>query len=316
MTRIVFFGSPDFAVPSLEALSAGSMRPVLVVTQPDRPAGRGRRRTATAVRRTAERLGIETAVIESFRGGEGRERLAASDADFFVVAAFGLIFPGTVLGLPRVAPVNLHASLLPAWRGASPVNMAIASGDRITGVSTMRMVRELDAGPVYLRRPVEIGPRETAGELSGRLAALGAELLVETLERIVSEGLEPSEQAAEGISYAPRLSKRDGAIPWKREAPAVHDHIRGMNPWPGSHTSFGGSPLKVLEAEPAPESGRDADPGTVIDTAGGAVTVACGRGTVRLLRLQAEGRRPLPADQFLRGFRLAPGDRFAGEDHD
>jgi len=316
MSKIVFFGSPDFAVPSLEALSAGPMRPALVVTQPDRPAGRGKRATQTPVRTAAGRLGIETAVIGSFRGGEGREMLAAVGADFFVVAAFGLIFPEAVLGMPRVAPVNLHASLLPAWRGASPVNMAIIGGDRITGVSTMRMARELDAGPVYLQRPVEIGERETAGELSDRLAVIGADLLVETLERITANGLEPAPQPEEGISYAPRLRKSDGMIPWDLAARAVHDHIRGMNPWPGSHTIFGGGVLKVHAAEPVPEAHHDSAPGTVLDTTGDAVTVACSSGAVRLLRLQAEGRKPLPADQFLRGFRLVPGDRFAGGDHD
>lgn len=316
MSRIVFFGSPDFAVPSLEALCEASMAPVLVVTQPDRPAGRGRRPTPTPVRRAAERLGLETTVIGSLRDVGGRGRLAAAGADFFVVAAFGLIFSGDILRLPRAAPLNLHASLLPAWRGASPVNMAIASGETVTGVSTMRMVRELDAGPVYLQRRVEIGPRETAGELSGRLASIGAGLLVETLQRIETEGLEPVPQPVEGVSYAPRLGKRDGSIPWDRSAAAVHDHIRGMNPWPGSHTSLGGSLIKVLEAEPATREDRGEAPGTVIRAAGEAVTVACGDGAVRLLRLQAEGRRPLPADQFLRGFRLAPGDRFAGEAHD
>lgn len=316
MSKIVFFGSPDFAVPSLEALSAGPLRPALVVTQPDRPAGRGRQATPTAVRRAAERLGIEVAVIESFRGGRGRDLLAAVGADFFVVAAFGLIFPEALLRLPRVAPVNLHASLLPAWRGASPVNMAIVGGDRLTGVSTMRMVRELDAGPVYLQRSTEIAERETAGELSVRLAEIGAALLVETLDRIIARGLGPQPQSDLGVSYAPRLSKRDGLIPWDRGAPAVHDHIRGMNPWPGSHTIFGGAAIKVLAAEPADRGDPGAAPGTVLDTGGGAVTVACADGAVRLLRLQAEGRRPLPADQFLRGFRLAPGDRFSGEDHE
>ena len=316
MAKVVFFGSPDFAVPSLEALAGGALRPVLVVTQPDRPAGRGKRTTPTAVRRAAERLGIETEVVAGFRDREARERLAAIGADFFVVAAFGLIFPEDVLRIPSVAPVNLHASLLPAWRGASPVNMAIVNGDAVTGVSTMRMVKELDAGPVYLRRSVEIGPRETAGELTDRLAVVGAALLVETLDRISAEGLEPVPQGDEGITYAPRLRKRDGAIPWERDAQRVHDHIRGMNPWPGSHTVAGGTLIKVLVAEQAPGAARGAAPGTVIDITGGSVTVACGSGAVRLLRLQAEGRRSLPAVEFLRGFRLAPGDRLTGADHD
>jgi methionyl-tRNA formyltransferase len=180
----------------------------------------------------------------------------------------------------------------------------------------MRMARELDAGPVYLQRPVEIGGRETAGELSARLAGIGAALLVETLERITAGGLEPAPQPEEGVSYAPRLRKSDGMIPWDRPAAAVHDHIRGMNPWPGSHTILGGAVLKVLAAEPVPRARHEAGPGTVLDTSGDAVTVACAAGAVRLLRLQAEGRRPLPADQFLRGFRLAPGDRFTGGTHD
>lgn len=315
MPGIVFFGSPAFAAPSLESLAAAGLAPLLVVTQPDRPAGRGRRLAPTDVRRRAEELGLPVAVAEGFRDARLLRRLEELGPEFFVVVAFGLIFPQKVLEIPSLAPINVHASLLPAWRGASPVNMAVVNGDTVTGVSTMRMVKELDAGPVYLRRSVAIEPRETAGELAARLAVLGAQLLVETLRGILDEGLEPAAQPVEGVSYAPRLHKRDGLIPWGGDAVAVHNHIRGMNPWPGSHTRARGSILKVLAAEPARVAVAGAAPGTVLDVAGAAVVAACGKGAVRLLRLQAQGRRPQPAEEFLRGFKLAPGD-LLGKDCD
>jgi methionyl-tRNA formyltransferase len=313
MPRVVFFGSPDFAVPSLKALYGSAYRPQLVVTQPDRPAGRGRKSTPTAVRIAAVELGLPVMVMKSFRDEGAFERLAGIDPDLFVVAAFGLIFPGRALGLPAVDCINVHASLLPRWRGASPINMAVSSGDRETGISIMRMVRALDAGPVYARSAVPIGPMETAGELSGRLAGIGGTLLVETLGRITAEGLEPLEQPEEGVTFAPLLKKSDGLIDWNREAAAVHDHIRGMNPWPGSHTTAGGRLIKVHRSEPRAQGADGAKPGEVIRASGGIIEVACAAGSVRLTMLQAEGRKILPAGEFLRGGGLTEGAVLGGE---
>ena len=313
MRGVVFFGSPDFAVPSLKALYGSAYRPGLVVTQPDRPAGRGRKTAPTAVRKAAEELGLPVMVMKSFRDGDVYGRLAGLEPDFFIVAAFGLIFPKKALELPAVSCINVHASLLPRWRGASPINMAVAEGDRVTGVSIMRMVKALDAGPVYAQRSVSIGPMETAGDLFGILSSEGAALLVETLDRITGEGLEPEEQSGEGVSFAPLLKKSDGLIDWNRDAVSVHDHIRGMNPWPGSHTSAGSTLIKVHRSEPCDRDIGDARPGKILVASDGIIEVACASGAVRLTMLQAEGRKVLPADEFLRGSDLRGGAVLGGE---
>jgi methionyl-tRNA formyltransferase len=301
MPRVVFFGSPDFAVPSLKALHGSEYSPALVVTQPDRPSGRGRKTSPTPVRKAAVELGLPVMVMESFRDGESFERLASLEPDLFIVAAFGLIFPKKALSLPAIDCINVHASLLPRWRGASPINMAVAAGDSETGVSIMRMVRALDAGPVYAARKVKIGPDQTAGELFSVLAEEGASLLVESLDAIVSGRLEPVEQPGDGVTFAPLLNKRDGRIDWNKDALSVHNHIRGMNPWPGSYTETGSSRIKIHRSEPWSSGTGGEKPGTVLKAANGIIEIACGDGSVRITVLQAEGRRPLPAEEFLRG---------------
>ncbi len=313
MPRVVFFGSPDFAVPSLKALHGSSYRPELVVTQPDRPAGRGRKSSPTAVRKAAEEAGIPVMVMNSFRDEGTFEILAGLEPDLFVVAAFGLIFPKKALELPVVSCVNVHASLLPRWRGASPINMAVAAGDAETGISIMRMVKALDAGPVYAQKTVPVGPMDTAGDLFGRLAEYGGSLLVETLDRITGEGLEPVDQPEEGVTFAPLLKKSDGLIDWNKETHSVHNHIRGMNPWPGSHTRAGGRLIKVHRSEPVEGRAGDAEPGRILKASGGIIEVACASGAVRLTMLQAEGRKVLPAEEFLRGSSLQEGAVLGGE---
>jgi methionyl-tRNA formyltransferase len=312
MPGTVFFGSPDFAVSSLKALHGSAWRPQLVVTQPDRPAGRGRKSSPTPVRRAAEELGLPVMVMKSFRDGGAFERLAALEPDLFVVAAFGLIFPVKALALPSISCINVHASLLPRWRGASPINMAVAAGDPETGISIMRMVKALDAGPVYAVKKVPIGPMETAGDLFEKLASESGPLLVETLGRITGEGLEPVEQPQEGVTFAPLLKKSDGLIDWNKDAAEVHNHIRGMNPWPGSHTSSEGRLLKVHRSEPAGEGSSGAVPGTVLKASEGIIEIACASGAVRLTELQAEGRKALPAGEFLRGAGLREGAVLGG----
>ncbi len=313
MPRVVFFGSPDFAVPSLKALHGSAYRPELVVTQPDRPAGRGRKSSPTAVRKAAEEAGIPVMVMNSFRDEGTFEILVGLEPDLFVVAAFGLIFPKKALELPVVSCVNVHASLLPRWRGASPINMAVAAGDAETGISIMRMVKALDAGPVYAQKTVPVGPMDTAGDLFGRLAEYGGSLLVETLDRITGEGLEPVDQPEEGVTFAPLLKKSDGLIDWNKEAHSVHNHIRGMNPWPGSYTRAGGRLIKVHRSEPVEGRAGDAEPGRILKASGGIIEVACASGAVRLTMLQAEGRKVLPAEEFLRGSSLQEGAVLGGE---
>jgi len=314
MPGVVFFGSPEFAVPSLATLAEDPVfRPVLAVTQPDRPVGRGRKHRPTAVRSAAEGMGIPVMTLESFDDGDAVGRLESTGAEVFVVAAFGLIFPRRVLAIPSIDCINVHASLLPAWRGASPVNMSLAAGDLFTGVSIMRMVKALDSGPVYAQRAVPIGPFDDAGKLSNDLASAGAELLLSTLDRVCTGGLEPVEQREEGVSYAPLLKKGDGAVPWRKDAVSVHNHIRGMNPWPGSHTMHRCGRLKIHRAEPVDMIDRGARAGTVLRADCDSLEVACGRGTVRLLEVQAEGRKQMPCEEFLRGTDLREGDILKGE---
>jgi methionyl-tRNA formyltransferase len=308
MERVVFFGSPAFAVPSLEALAASELRPVLVVTQPPRPAGRGKKLTPTAVAALADRLGIRLAILESFRADGALDELRAAAPDFCVVVSFGKLLPDDALAVARRANVNLHASILPRYRGASPINRAIVEGDLFTGLTTMEMSREMDAGPVYLQRIVAIDPMENAGDLSTRLAAAGAPLVLETLRRISRDGLRPVPQPADGVIKAPLLAKKDGLIPWDRDSLAVHNHVRGMNPWPGSFTYRRGAYLKVLRAEPLDLLPRAESPGTVLEASGDRIVVACARGAVALLELQAEGKRAHGAAEFLRGMPLERGE--------
>jgi methionyl-tRNA formyltransferase len=307
MARVVFFGSPDFAVPSLLALESSAFEPVIVVTQPDRPAGRGKRLMPTAVRRAAGEKGLPVTVVESFRDENVRGCIASLDVDYFVVVAFGLIFPASLLRIARKGNINVHASLLPAYRGASPVNAAIVHGEAFTGVTTMEMVPSLDAGPIHLQRMVPIDCLENAGELSERLSTHGAALLLETLERIETGTYTPVPQPDEGVSTAPRLTKQDGLVPWGGSAIEVHNHIRGMNPWPGSYTYYRGRYLKVHRAVPLDLIRRGESPGTILSAGDEGVVVACGSGAVTLKRLQCEGKRPLDAGELLRGFALERG---------
>lgn len=309
-SRVVFFGSPEFAVPSLKILAESEYRPALVVTQPDRPAGRGKKLAPTPVRQWAEGEGLEVDVIGSFGQGDPVRRLSSIEPDFFVVVAFGLIFPEEMLRIASRANINLHASMLPAYRGASPVNAAIVRGEKSTGVTTMEMRRELDAGPIYLQKRVVIGPAENAGELSERLSVEGASILLETLRGIDRGELAPREQPRDGVSIAPRLKKNDGLIPWELDAARVHDHIRGMNPWPGSHTYHRGEYLKVHRAEPFEVDRHPGGHGVVIEVGSGGIIVSCGSGAVRITRLQAPGRKVHDAQDFLRGYDLEPGEVF------
>lgn len=309
--RAIFFGTPDFAVPCLDALATVA-DVVLVVTQPDRPRGRGLELAPPPVKVRAEALGVPVVQPVKVRTPEFAASLRALEADVAVVVAYGRILTRAVLDAPRLGCVNVHASLLPRWRGAAPIQWAVARGDAETGVCLMQMDEGLDTGPVLARRATPIGPDETAGELAVRLAALGAELLREELPRHLAGALVAVPQDDARHTLAPLLEKAHGAIDWSASAQSVHDLVRGMSPWPGAFTQLpSGATLKVhasrVVARPAQAEG--AEPGAVVaaDRAGGLV-VACGAGALALVAVQPEGKRRMSAVDYLAGRPLACGD--------
>lgn len=316
--RVVFFGTPAFAVPSLRQLIAAGYRLVAAVTQPDRPSGRGQKVTIGAVKKDAEAHGIPVLQPARLRDEAFLAELSALDPDLGVVAAYGRILPPAVLGAPRLGLLNLHASLLPRWRGASPVHRAVMAGDPETGVSIMRVVAALDAGPVLgvVRRP--IGPDETSEEVERDLAGMGADLLLRVIASLLRGDARETPQDDSLATYAPVLRKEDGGIRWEQDALAIHNQVRGLQPWPRAFTTLEGA--RVIVHRSAREGGAAAGlpragwppgpPGTVTSVEPGAIVVAAGTGAVRLLRLQAEGRRPLDAREFAAGWRLKPGARF------
>jgi methionyl-tRNA formyltransferase len=300
--RLAFLGSPDFAVPTLRALHGAGHEVAAVYCQPPRPAGRGKHETRSPVHRLAEEeLGLPVRAPARLRRDAAEHAFFASlDLDAAMVVAYGLILPPPMLDAPRRGCLNVHASLLPRWRGAAPIHAAILAGDAETGVTIMRMDEGLDTGPVLLARAVPIGPRATNPELHDALAALGAEMALKAL------ATEPPArpQPEEGATSAPKLSKADGRLDWTRDAAFLDRQVRAFEPWPGTFFEHEGTAIRVLEAEPA-EAADGAPPGAVLD---GLPTVACGGGgALRLLRLQRPGRAPMAAGEFLRGDALPPG---------
>jgi methionyl-tRNA formyltransferase len=302
--RIVFMGTPDFSVPVLDALVEAGHEIACVYCQPPRPAGRGKKERPSPVQARAEALGLPVRHPASLKPAEEKEAFAALDADAGVVVAYGLILPQAVLDAPRLGCLNIHASLLPRWRGAAPIQRAVMAGDAETGVCIMQMEAGLDTGPVLLRKAIPIGAEETAGELHDRLSALGAEAIVEALDRI--EDLTPQPQPDEGVTYAEKIDKAEARVDWTRPADEIARTIRGLSPFPGAWTTVGGKRLKLLGARAVEGSGA---PGKVLS----GLTVAAGDGAVELTRVQPEGRPPMAAEDYLRGARLVPGDVF-GED--
>lgn len=318
--NLVFFGTPEFALPTLEALAAAGRLPARVVTQPARPVGRGRKLRQPPVAEWALERGLPLTQPRSVRRRELLELIASDRPEVAVVVAFGQIFPRALLELPRLGCINLHASLLPKYRGAAPVQAAIAAGERRTGVTTMRMEEGLDTGPILLQRSTEIGASETAGELGPRLAALGAELMVETLERLAAADIEPRPQSDGEATYAPRLTRADGRVDWTRSASTLFDRLRAFTPWPGLEARLREAPVKIVWGRPLPEddpggSARDAAPGEILglrsDRRGEGLAVRAGAGSTFLLeRLQRPGRPPRSARDFVNGERLEAGERF------
>jgi len=307
--RVLFLGSPPFGTPILERLAASPFRPSLVVTPPARPRGRGRKLEPQPLAERAEALGLALLQPRSVRDPEVMARLAEARADVFVVASYGELLRQAFLDLPRVGCLNVHPSLLPRWRGATPVPAAILAGDEVTGVSIQRIVLELDAGDVLIARASPVGPDETAGELLERMARLGAEVLVEGLARIEDGSATFTPQDPAGITHCRKLTKEDGRLDWTRPAGELARRVRAMNPWPGGRTVLPeGGELSVWRASVAGDAG---EPGTVLSV-DGRLVVACGSGALVLEEIQAPGKRRMGAAEWLRGARLAAGERLGG----
>ena len=302
--RLAFFGTPDFAVPTLTEIVGHGHDVAAVYSQPPRPAGRGMAERMSPVHETAIRLGLPVHTPRSVRNAEEAARFADLGLDVAVVVAYGLILPPAFLDAPTHGCLNLHASLLPRWRGAAPIARAIMAGDRETGVAVMRMEEGLDTGPVAMVERVALGPDATAGEVTDRLARLGADLMARALAALSRSGLAFAPQAENGITYAKKLDKGETRIDWSRPAAEVHDHIRGLSPWPGAwfEADLGKGPerIKVLRSTRAEGSGP---PGALL---GGDLTVACGAGAVRLVEVQRAGKQPMKAEAFLAGLRSLP----------
>ncbi len=308
--KVAFMGSPDFAVPSLEALVENRFEVCLVVTQPDRRAGRGRKMLPTAVKATAQNHGLP---VMDFGKGDGpvvSEAIMAEKPDAVVVAAFGHILREPLLSNPPLGCINVHASLLPRWRGVSPVQYAMMHGDTWTGVTIMNMDKGVDTGPVLAQRSIAIGPEDTAGDVLDNLAGQGADLLIHTLRNLANHRITPIPQSDAGAVYAPKLTKTLSAVRWDREVITVHNQIRALSPWPGTTSFLGEKIIKVTSARPMSFLVSGKDPGTVLSLGEDGVQVACGEGSILLTGLQVPGKRPLPVADFLRGFEIRIGDVF------
>jgi methionyl-tRNA formyltransferase len=299
--RLVFMGTPGFAVPVLEAFLAAGDEIAAVYSQPPRPAGRGHRLTPSAVQVAAERHGLPVRHPASLKTPEAQAEFAALDADAAIVVAYGLILPQAVLDAPRHGCFNLHASLLPRWRGAAPIQRAIMEGDTETGVCAMQMDAGLDTGPVLACEKVAIAPRVTASDLHDELARIGAPLMVRAVHDFADGKISPQPQPAAGVTYAAKLARDEGRIDWTKPAIAIDRAVRALNPGPGTFFELNGERIKLLACEPATGVGV---PGTALDDAG---LIACGDGALKLLRLQRPGKGPVPVQAFLNGHPLLRG---------
>jgi methionyl-tRNA formyltransferase len=319
--RVVFFGTPAFAVPSLDSLAASAHSVCGVVTQPDRPSGRGQKLAPPPVKARALELHAPVLQPATCKDASFIDAVRTWAPDIGVVAAYGQILPQALLDVPRLGMINVHASLLPRYRGASPIHRAVMAGDAVTGVTIMRVVRALDAGPAFSSVERPIGPDETTEDVETDLARLGARLLVDVLERIATGTARETPQDDAAATYAPRLTRDDGLVDWARPARALHDQVRGLHPWPHAHTTLEGRRVVLLTTRVDPPAAPTASslvssvpPGTVVEAAADRLIVVTGSdGRLALERLQLDGRRPATAREFLAGQRLAPGARFGGK---
>ena len=309
--RVVFMGTPDFSVPTLMEIVGQGYEVVACYSQPPRKAGRGMEVKKSPVHEAAETFGIPVFTPLSLKDVQEQETFRGLDADVAVVVAYGLLLPKAVLEAPREGCLNLHASLLPRWRGAAPINRAIMAGDKETAVQVMRMEEGLDTGPVCMSETVGIGPDMTAGELHDRLSGLGGDLMVRALAALSRGALTETPQAEEGVTYASKLSKEETRIDWTAPAKTVHDHIRGLSPFPGAwcEMTLSGKAerVKILRSALAEAQG---EPGTVTGVEGGPV-IACGEGGIRLVQVQRAGKKPMTGEEFQRGAKLVAGHKLA-----
>jgi methionyl-tRNA formyltransferase len=309
--RIVFFGTPDFAVPTLEALHRSRHQVVGVVTQPDRARGRGHHSQASPVKQLSEQLGLTLLQPQRLRDDAFLETFRSLDADLGVVAAYGKILTDAVLEVPKAGLINVHASLLPKFRGAAPIHRAVMAGETMTGVTIMRVVKALDAGPMIAKATRPIGDDETSAEVERDIARLGADLLVDSVDALAEGRASETSQNESEASYAHKIEKADGIIDWSRPAREIHNQIRGLHPWPHAYSDLQGERTILLRSEVEGDQHEPrTEPGTVVEARPDRFAVQAGSGVVRLLMLQREGRRPVTAREFLAGRRIEPGARF------
>lgn len=308
MIRIVYMGTPDFAVEPLEAIIKAGHEVAAVVTQPDKQKGRGKEVKMTPVKECALRHGIPVFQPVKIKEPEAVAELEKYQADLFVVAAFGQLLSEEILNMPEYGCINIHASLLPAYRGAAPIQWAVLNGEKESGVTIMQMDKGLDTGDMLLKRSVELSPKETGDSLHDKLMHLGAELIVEALSKLEKGELVPEKQKDELSSYAKKLTKAMGQIDWSKDAVSLERWIRGLNSWPSAYTFFGGKTLKIWEAQVTEENGaQKAEPGQVISVSRESFTVACGQGALQILSLQLEGKKRVLTREFLLGYQVEPG---------
>jgi methionyl-tRNA formyltransferase len=303
--RLVFMGTPDFAVPTLVEIVGRGHEVVAVYTRAPKPAGRGMELQVTPVEREARRFGIPVLTPKTLRTDEAVAEFRAHGADAAVVVAYGLILPVPVLEAVSLGCFNLHASLLPRWRGAAPINRAVMAGDAESGVMVMRMAGGLDTGPIAMAERVPVGADMTAGDLHDALARLGADLMVRALGALERGTLQLTPQPDAGVTYAAKIDKGETRIDWSKAWKAVHDHCRGLSPFPGAWFELAGQRIKVLRTTQGDGAGA---PGTVLDDR---LTIACQDGAVRVLEVQRAGKQPMKTEEFLRGARIGPGTRLA-----
>jgi methionyl-tRNA formyltransferase len=311
--RVLFIGTPDFAVPPLQSLLEHSYEICGVFTQPDRPSGRGQKLQASPVKILAQSRGIPVFQPEKIRLEENRPCIESLNPDFIVVAAYGQILPGWLLQAARIATINIHASLLPKYRGAAPVAWSIMNGDRVTGVTTMLMVEKLDAGPILLQKEIPIPLTVTTGELTNELSRAGAALLIETLAEMRKGAIIPVIQDEKLVSWAPRINKETARIPWEENALSIHNRIRAMNPWPGAYTEFRGERLIIWRSFPEDQTDDANAQGALLGVSEQGIRVKCGQGTVlNLLELQAPAKKRVTGREFINGIRLHTGELLFG----
>ncbi|HEX4348196.1 MAG TPA: methionyl-tRNA formyltransferase [Vicinamibacterales bacterium] len=310
--RVVFLGTPQFAVPTLQRLLASRHSVVGVVTQPDRPSGRGQKTTDAPVKACALAANVPVLQPLVLTDPAFQSALTALGADIGVVAAYGKILSETILGIPARGMINVHASVLPRYRGAAPIHRAVMNGETQSGVTIMRVVKALDAGPMLSVITCPIGPDDTSDQVERELARLGADLLVETLDRMENGQVPEVPQNDADTTYAHRLTREDGVVIWSKTASEIHDQIRGLFPWPHAFSFLNGERVILWRSTPT-ASDTAAEPGTVLDSPAGELHVATGHGSLSLTELQREGKRPTNARDFLSGFAARPGDRFSSQ---